>query len=175
MRHLKLAEIAKMLSAGSPFADRACRHLAEACPTCGRRLRQVEALMRRFRHWDPEVAVHEGLEADGLFAAFLAEGHDAATWPALVEQREELQTWGVAWVALERAQGLIADGAANPQNAEARDLALLAAAIAEHLGTSYHPESVADLKALAYAIAAAASEPPARTPWTRGSSRWPRP
>jgi hypothetical protein len=36
-------------------------------------------------------------------------------------------------------------------------LALLAAAITEHLGASYHPNSVSDLKALALATAAAAS------------------
>ena len=156
MSHLELAEIAKML-ASPAFAESACRHLAETCPTCGDRLRQVEALMKRFRHWDPEVVVQEGLEADGLLAALLAEGQDSACWPSRVEQDTDLQTWGVAWVALERARGLIADKASN---AQARELALLAATIAEHLGNSYHPESVSDLKALAYAVAAAAAEPP---------------
>jgi hypothetical protein len=53
---------------------------------------------------------------------------------------------------LERAQGLITEEAAG---AQARDLALLAVTIAAHLGASYHPDSVADLKALAHATAAA--------------------
>src|SRR5262249_19058893 len=75
---------------------------------------------------------------------------------SLVEQETEYQTWGVAWVALERALCLLADEATR---AQARDLARLAAAIAGYLGASYHPDSVADLKALAHA-AAAAAEPP---------------
>jgi len=41
-RHLETADIAKLLSDGSPFAE-FCRHLAETCPTCGERLAEVEA------------------------------------------------------------------------------------------------------------------------------------
>jgi hypothetical protein len=155
MKHLELPEIARLLS-GDPPSPEACRHLAEACLECGSRLQEVEALMKRFGHWSPEVAVLEGLEADGLFATLMAAGQGYAGWSSWMEQNEDFQTWGVAWVALERAKELIAEEA--PQ-AQARDLALLAAAIAERLGDSYHPESVSDLKALAYAAAVAASEP----------------
>jgi hypothetical protein len=153
--HLELAEIAKLL-ADDP-ASKVCRHLAATCPTCGERLRQVEEVMKRFRHWNPEVAVLEGLEGESLLADLLAAGHGSAGWSEQVEKREELQTWGVAWVALERARELIAEEASR---AEALDLALLAAAIAERLGDFYHPEWVFDLKALAYATATAASGPP---------------
>jgi hypothetical protein len=156
MEHLNLSEMAKLLSEGPPIS-RVCRHLAETCADCGEQLRQVEALMQRFGHWNPEVAVLEGLEADGLFTTLMAEGRDYADWLSLIERNEDFQTWGVAWVALERAREMIA---AEAPQAQARDLALLAAAIAERLGDSYHPESVSDLKALAYATAAAASEPP---------------
>jgi len=81
--------------------------------------------MKRFQHWDPEVAVLEGLPAESLFATIMAAGQDCAGWLSLVDEKEELQTWGVA----------------------------------ETWGTTYHPDSVADLKASAYAIAATA-EPP---------------
>ena len=115
--------------------------------------------MKRFGHWNPEVAVLEGLEADGLFASLMAAGQDYAGWFSLMEQTEDFQTWGVAWVALKQARELIA---AEAPQARARDLALLAAAIAERLGDFYHPESVSDLKALAYAATVAASEPPGK-------------
>ncbi|HEX3530069.1 MAG TPA: hypothetical protein VH988_23665 [Thermoanaerobaculia bacterium] len=150
--HLELLDIARLLT-DDPSA---CRHLAALCPVCGERLRRVEALMQRFHHWNAEVMVLEGLEADELLAGFLAAGHDSATWSSRVEQSDNLQTWGVAWAALERARQLLADPDAQIQ---ARDLALLAAAIAGHLGDFYHPDWVADLKALASATAAASNTP----------------
>jgi hypothetical protein len=156
MKHLDLTEIAKMLSSDSPFPE-ACRHLAATCPECGNNLQQVDALIKRFGHWNPEVAVQEGLEADELFAGLLAAGQGFAQWSAEVEQREELHTWAVAWLALGRTRELFAERQAP--DAETRDLALLAALIAENLGDFYHVEWISDLKALAYAFAAAA-EPP---------------
>ena len=159
MRHLELAEIAKLLSEGSPFAE-SCRHLAEVCPVCGERLAEVEGLMQRFRHWDAETVVREGPAADVLFEALLENGKSPEGWASLVEEDADYQTWGVAWVALEGAQKLIAEDATR---AQARNLALLAARIAAHLGATYNPESVADLKALAHATAAAAGPPQADT------------
>jgi hypothetical protein len=155
MNHLELAEFAKLLSEGSPFTE-ICRHFAEVCPVCGERLAEVEALMKRFRHWDAETVVREGPAADALFEAILEKGQGPSGWSSLVEEKAEYQTWGVAWVALERAQGLIAE---DGTKAQARELALLAATIAGHLGASYHPDSIADLKALAHATAAAAGTP----------------
>ena len=148
-KHLELAEIARLLSVDPPT----CRHLAAACAICGERLQQVEALMKRFQHWDPEVAVLEGLPAEDLFATLMAAGHDEASWSSQVDEKVEVQTWGVAWVALEQAREQMTEEASRRR---ARDLALLAARIAETLGTTYHPDSVADLKARAYATAAAA-------------------
>jgi len=156
MNHLELAEIAKLLSEGSPFAE-ICRHFAEVCPVCGERLAEVEALMKRFRHWDAETVLREGPPAAELLETLLAGGESLEDWASLVEQEDaEFQTWGVAWVALERAQSLVAEDATR---AQARDLALLAVRIATHLGASYNLESVADLKALAHATAAAAGPP----------------
>jgi hypothetical protein len=152
MKHLELAEVAKMLSGESPLPE-ACRHLAETCPECGNRLQQVEALMKRFGHWSAEIAVQEGLDADELFAGLLAAGQGYTEWRAEVEQKEELQTWGVAWLALGGAREQLAKRQAP---ALTRDLALLAALIAENLGEPYHTEWVCDLKASAYALAAAA-------------------
>jgi hypothetical protein len=152
MTHLELAEMAKLLLT----EPAACRHLAATCPTCGERLRQVEALMERFSLWDPEVAVLEGLPAEDLFAALLAAGEDFTAWSARVDENEDFQTWGIAWVALEHAERDLAAEVSRPR---ARDLALLAVKIAESLGDAYHPEFVADLQARAYAAAAAAESP----------------
>jgi len=155
MSHLEPAEIAKLLSAGSPFAE-SCRHLAAVCTVCGQRLAEVEALMQRFRHWDAETVVREGPAAEVLFEALLEKGKNPQGWAALVEKDPDYQTWGVAWVALEGAHKLIAEDATR---AQARNLALLAARIAALLGASYNPDWVADLKALAHATAAAAGPP----------------
>jgi hypothetical protein len=160
MKHLELAEIARLFSVDPPT----CRHLVEVCPVCGEQLQQVEALMKRFQHWDPEVAVLEGLPAEDLFATIMAAGHDWASWSSQVDERVELQTWGVAWVALEQAREQMTEEASRLR---ARDLALLAARIAETLGTTYHPDSVADLKARAYATAAAAEAPDANAVGSR--------
>jgi hypothetical protein len=70
-----------------------------------------------------------------------------------VEQHEELQTWCIAWVALERARERLDEGAA----AQALELALLAAKIADGLGDVYHPDDVSDLKARIWATAAVAA------------------
>jgi hypothetical protein len=156
MKHLEMAEIAKLVSDGSPFAE-LCRHLAETCPTCGERLVEVEALMSRFRHWDAETVVREGPAAAELLETLLAKGEDCAAWCSVMREDGGYQTWCVAWVALERAQSLIVDDDAH--STQARNLALLAAAITDHLGASYHPDFVSDLKALAHAIAAAAGPP----------------
>src|SRR5262249_11136258 len=142
MSHLEAADIAKLLSDGGVAAE-CCRHLAERCEVCGQWLAEGEALMKRFRHWDAETAWRDGCAAEALFETLLEQGKSPEGWTSLVEQDEQYQTWGVAWVALEGAQKLIAEGATR---AQARDLALLSAAIAEHLGESYGPETVADLK-----------------------------
>jgi len=152
MKHLEVAEIAKLLSDGSVGAE-TCRHLAESCPICAERLSQVEALMKRFRHWDAETVVREAPAAESLLDILLEQGEGRARWILLVEENPDLQTWCVAWIALERAQALLTS---KEGKGKARDLALLAVAIAGHLGASYHPDSIADLKALAYATAAAA-------------------
>ena len=149
--HLELADVAALLGR-EEAPERFCRHLAAVCAPCGEQLRRVEALIRRFRHWNPEIVVAEGLVADGLLDALLAT--DPASWAAQVEQEADLQTWGVAWVALERARANLEKG-----EGQTLELALLAAKIASHLGTTYHPEWVADLKALSHAAAALATPP----------------
>ena len=155
MKHLESADVAKLLSDGGTAAE-CCRHLAEHCEVCGQRLAGVEALMKRFRHWDAETVWREGPAADLLFDALLEKGTSPEGRASLVENDEEYQTWGLAWVALEGARKLLAEDATR---AQAWDLALLAAKIAEHLNASYHPDSIADLKALAHATAAAAGPP----------------
>ena len=146
--HLELADVAALLGKDDPPA-RLCRHLAAVCTICGEQLRRAEALMQRFRHWNPEVAVVEGLAADGLLDTLLATG--SKSWASQVEKEADLQTWGVAWAALERARAILDRQAEGP----ALKLALLAAKIAGRLGTIYHPDWIADLKALAHATAAA--------------------
>jgi hypothetical protein len=157
MEHLTLPDIAGLLADGRPEAARLVRHLAEICPDCGELYHQAEALIARFRHWNPEVAILEGLPADGLFAGLVAGGGGYADWNRQIEQQENLQTWGVAWVALERAREILAIPG-HDKAGQARDLARLAAKIAETLGAFYHPDWVADLKALSCATAAVAAK-----------------
>jgi hypothetical protein len=151
MEHLTLAEIANLFS--TEGNEKLVRHLAETCPGCRRQTEQVTALLSRFKHWSAEVVVTEGLEADDLFATLLANGKDFESWARYVEQHEELQTWCIAWVALERARERLDEGAA----AQALELALLAARIADGLGDVYHPDDVSDLKARIGAAAVVAA------------------
>ena len=155
MRHLEIAEIAKLLSDGGVFAE-FCRHMAEVCPVCGERLAEVEALMERFRHWDAETVLREGPPAADLLDALLAAERASKFGPLWWNRKTRNSRPGSTWVALERAQDLIAVDATRVQ---ARNLALLAATIAAHLGASYSLDSIADLKALAHATAAAAGPP----------------
>jgi hypothetical protein len=156
MKHPTIEDFAGFFSNHPDAAEVFGRHLAAVCPDCGERLAAIEALLRRFRHWDPAIAVGEGLEADALLDGLLAAGEGFAAWWPEVEQRGELMSWGVATVALERAAALLSGEAARPR---ARELALLAAAIAENLGPCYHVDWIHDLKALAYATVFAAGSP----------------
>jgi len=158
--HPTLEDFAGFFSSYSEAAEVYGRHLAAVCPVCGELLEQIEALLQRFRHWDPAIVVGEGLEADSLLDALLEKGQSFAAWWPEVEKRGELLSWGVAWVALERAGALLAENT-RPQ---ARELALLAAAISENLGPCYHVEWINDRKALAYATVVAADDPAARDP-----------
>jgi hypothetical protein len=159
--HPTLEDFAGFFSTYPEVAENYGRHLAAVCPACGELLEKIEALLQRFRHWDPAIVVGEGLEADGLLDALLETGQDFATWWPEVERRGELLSWGVAWVALERANALLAENTSRPR---AREFALLAAAISENLGPCYHVEWINDLKALAYATVVAADDPAARGP-----------
>jgi len=156
MKHPTLEDFAGFFSTYPEVAEVYGRHLAAVCPACGELLQQMEALLKRFRHWDPAIVVGEGLEADDLLDALLAKGQDFAAWWPEVEKRGELLSWGVAWVALERASPLLVEETARPR---ARELALLAAAISENLGPCYHVEWINDLKALAYATVVVAADP----------------
>ena len=155
-RHPTLEDFAGFFSTCPEAAEVYGRHLAAVCPVCGELLAQMEALLQRFRHWDPAIVVGEGLEADDLLEALLKKGKGFAAWWPEVETRGELLSWGVASVALERANTSLAE---DTSRLRARELALLAAAIAENLGPCYHVEWVNDLKALAYATVVAADDP----------------
>ena len=152
-RHPTLEEFAGFFSTYPEAAEVYGRHLAAVCPVCGELLEKIEALLKRFRHWDPAIVVGEGLEADSLLDALLETGQDFAGWWPEVEKRGELLSWGVAWVALERANALLAEEGSSPH---AQNLALLAATITEHLDACYHVEWINDFKALAYATVVAA-------------------
>src|SRR5947209_11620430 len=109
MCHLSTAKIAYLIAeAAGEEAAECCRHLAEVCPDCGTRLAEVEALLKRFRHWDAETVWREGPAAEALFETLLEKGRNPEGWASLVEQDVAYQTWCVAWVALEGAQKLIA-------------------------------------------------------------------
>ena len=160
MKHLELPEIARLLSVD----PETCRHLAEACPVCGERLRQVEALMKRFQHWDPEIAVLEGLPAEDLFATIMAAGQDCTSWFSQVDEKVELQTWGVAWVALEQAREQMTEEASRLR---ARDLGAPGGENRGDLGRDLSSGLRGGPEARAYAVAAAAEPPDANPVGTR--------
>jgi len=166
MSHPTLEDFAGFFSTYPEAAEVFGRHLAAVCPLCREHLDRIEGLLGRFRHWDPAIVVGEGLEADALFDGLVAGGAGCSSWWAVAEQRGELVSWGVACVALERARAQLPEEASRPR---AREFALLAAAITEHLGACYHPEWINDLKALAYAMVIAAEDPATRA--SRGATQ----
>lgn len=119
-------------------------HFLESCPTCRKMRQEIERLLEESGHWNETVAVDETREAPKLLA-LLGEGpHEERM--RRVQEIEELQTWGVCQLLLERSREEVFSDPAR-----AVETAHLAVRVAGHLGEIYHPGWVLGLKARAFA------------------------
>jgi tetratricopeptide (TPR) repeat protein len=145
--HLSLETLARWL-AGSLEHEEVVRnvapHLLARCPRCRERHEELKALQARVGHWSEEVAVFEGREAPELWERIA--GRPYPEQRRAVEEEDEFQTWAFCRLLLDKS---LEDVFTDPPAAV--DRANLAAVAAGHLGEAYHPDWVADLRALAHA------------------------
>jgi tetratricopeptide (TPR) repeat protein len=119
-------------------------HLSGSCAACRRNQEDIERLKEECGHWSETVAVFETREAPELARRF--EGLSHKKRMRLVENDEDLQTWGLCQYLLVKTRKAWFE---DPLGAI--ETARLAVRIAEHLGDSYHPDWVLELRARAHA------------------------
>ncbi|HEY9421726.1 MAG TPA: hypothetical protein VIW92_09950 [Thermoanaerobaculia bacterium] len=119
-------------------------HFLESCSVCRALRDEIERLLQESGHWDETVAVLESQEAPALLG-LLGEGSHAERMRR-AEKVEELHTWGVCQLLLKQVREQVFS---DP--AKAVETAQLAVRLAEHLGASYHPDWVMDLRAQTHA------------------------
>ena len=145
--HPSLETLARWL-AGELEHERVLRELAphflESCPVCHALREEIDRLLQASGHWDETVAVLESREAPELLP-LLGEGPYAERMRR-AEEIEELHTWGVCQLLLEKVRELVFS---DPVRAV--ETAHLAVRLAGHLGDSYHPDWVLELQARTHA------------------------
>ena len=119
-------------------------HFLESCPACRTLRDEIDRLLEESGHWDETVAVLESREAPALLGLLDAGSH--AERMRRAEEIEELHTWGVCQLLLKQVREQVFS---DPTRAV--ETAQLAVRLAEHLGASYHPDWVMDLRARAHA------------------------
>jgi tetratricopeptide (TPR) repeat protein len=145
--HPSLETVAKWL-AGELAHEQVVRELAPHflgnCPACRAIREEIDRLLVESGHWDEVVAVVETREAPELLH-LLGEGPHAERMRR-AEEMEELHTWGVCQFLLKKVREQVFS---DP--AQAVETAHLAVRLARHLGNSYHPDWVLELRARAFA------------------------
>ncbi|MEA2599700.1 MAG: MalT-like region [Acidobacteriota bacterium] len=119
-------------------------HLTENCLVCRRNEQEIRCLQKESGHWSETVAVFETRQAPEL--ARLLEGHPYEEQMRLAEENEDLHTWGLCQYLLRKTREAVFEDPAR-----AVETALVAIRLAGHLGDTYHPGWVLDLRARAYA------------------------
>ncbi len=145
--HLDMEALARWLS-GRMEHDEVLRsiapHLFASCPACQQTANQLAKKLDEVGHWDEMVAVVEAQDADEFLAELdrmpFEEQHRA------VRERDDLQTWGLCHLLLQRSRNEVLDDPARSV-----DAAELAVQIALQLGPAYDPAWVLDLQGRAYA------------------------
>jgi hypothetical protein len=145
--HLSLETLAKWLAGRlehEVVLQQIVPHLVERCSVCHERYEQIRQLKKEAGHYDEEVGVVEWREAPELLRR-LEElpTQDRYRW---VEENENLHTWGLCQLLLQRSREAISE---DPGLALSR--AELALGVSRHLGDAYDPGWVLDLRARAHA------------------------
>lgn len=145
--HLSLETLARWL-AGEMEHEEVLRevapHLMASCPMCRRLHDEIRRLQEESGHWSEVVAVIETREAPGFAMRLL--GHPPEEQIRLADEDESFHTWGLCQYFLTACQEAVFQ---NP--AQAVDMAHLAVRLSAHLSEAYHPSSILDLRARAYA------------------------
>jgi tetratricopeptide (TPR) repeat protein len=141
--HPSLETLARWL-AGELEHERVLKELAphflESCPVCHALREEIDRLLVASGHWDETVAVLETREAPELLP-LLGDGPHAERMRR-AEEIEELHTWGLCQLLLEKVREQVFSDPAR-----AVETAHLAVRLAGHLGPSYHPDWVLELRA----------------------------
>ena len=119
-------------------------HFLTSCPACRELREEIDRLLAESGHWDEAVAVVETREAPELLD-LLGEGTHAERMRR-AEEMEEVQTWGVCQLLLKKVREQVFSDPAL-----AVETAHLAVRLAGHLGNSYHPDWVLELRARTFA------------------------
>lgn len=119
-------------------------HLSGSCAVCRRNQEEIQRLKEECGHWSETVAVFETREAPELVRRFEGLPHEERM--RLVDEEEDLQTWGLCQHLLKKSRTALFE---DPLSAI--ETTRLALRIAEHLGDSYHPDWVLELRAKAHA------------------------
>ncbi len=145
--HLSLETMAKWLAGRlehESVLERIVPHLLERCPVCRECYEQIRQLKREAGHEDEEVGVFEWREAPELLQGLedlpIVEQHRK------VREDETFHTWGFCQLLLQRSRESVSE-----EPARALTRAELAVEGSRHLGPSYDPDWVFDLRARAWA------------------------
>jgi tetratricopeptide (TPR) repeat protein len=145
--HLTEETLAKWLS-GTLEHDEVLRlvipHFLAHCPVCRERHAEILRLQKEIGHWDPEIAVMEGRQAPELWDRLA--GRSYAEQLREVEEREDLHAWGLCQLLLQKSRE-----ATFSDPARGVELANLALRVVRHLGQTYDPNWVMDLRARCFA------------------------
>jgi tetratricopeptide (TPR) repeat protein len=145
--HLSLETLARWL-AGELEHEEVLRevasHLFQSCLVCRGLRDEIRRLQEESGHWSEVVAVLETRDAPAL-AMGLLECPQQERLRRAVED-ESLHTWGLCQYLLNATQEAVFQDPAR-----AVDMAHLAVRLSAHLSEAYHPSSILDLRARAYA------------------------
>lgn len=119
-------------------------HLVASCPVCQHLREEIRRLQDESGHWNEVVAVLETQEAPALAARLQDRPQEERM--RLASEDESLHTWGLCQYFLQASREAVFQ---DP--AQAVDWARLAVRLSDHLSQSYHPDSIRDLRARAYA------------------------
>jgi tetratricopeptide (TPR) repeat protein len=145
--HLTEETLAKWLS-GTLEHDEVLQwvipHFLARCPVCRERHAVILRIQKEVGHWDPEIAVTEGRQAPELWARLADQPYPEQLRE--VEEDEDLHAWGFCQLLLQKSRE-----ATFSDPTRGVELANLALRAVRHLGKTYDPDWVMDLRARCFA------------------------